>query len=681
MEVRLPPVKTAYFPLKGGLNLVTPPLSMPDGMCRDALNFEVDVDGGYRRVTGYERFDGRSAPSDAVYYIFECTFTGAVVAGNTITGATSAATGVVVAVEASFIAFTKYTGTFIQGENITVSAVVVAATTTAAVAGGSATALLNAQYTNLAADVYRTDILAVPGSGSVLGVWRYNSKTYAFRNNAGATAAVMHESSTAGWVAVDLGYEIEFSNANTSVGDGDTLTQGGVTATIRRVVVETGTLASGVNTGRLIIGAPAGGNFAAGAATSTGGGNVTLGGAQTAITLIASGRYEFVNHNFGGLEDTQKMYGSSGVDRAFEFDGTVFVPIRTGMTVDTPKHIAVHSNHLFLSFGGSAQHSGVGSPYTWTVITGAGELTVGDTITGFMPLIGSNATASLAMFAANKAAMLYGTDNTNWQLVTFSYEAGAFQYTMQNIAQGYVFDSLGIRQIAATDAFGNFAGSQITKLIRPFIKNRFSRTVGSCISRVRNQYRVFFSDRYCLHVTIDNGKVIGLMPIQHAHAFNCISSQEGSDGEEFIFAGGTDGYVYRMEKGTSFDGSDISAYINLSFSFMRSPRLRKRYRKAVYEVTGGSYAEMNATYELGYGTSEIDQGVVSDLQTALGDVFWDDFIWDSFYWDGRTLLPAEQDLTGTAENLSLIIRSMSDYFDSFTINSAIIHYTDRRQLR
>ena len=49
--------------------------------------------------------------------------------------------------------------------------------------------------------------------------------------------------------------------------DGDTLTQGGVTATIRRVVVETGTLVSGVNTGRLIITAPGGGNFAAGAAT------------------------------------------------------------------------------------------------------------------------------------------------------------------------------------------------------------------------------------------------------------------------------------------------------------------------------------------------------------------------------------------------------------------------------
>jgi hypothetical protein len=678
---QLPAVRTTYFPLKGGLNLVTPPLSMPDGMCRDALNFEVDVDGGYRRVTGYERYDGRPAPSSAIYHIIEATITGAVAAGNTITGATSGATGMVIAVGADFIAFTKYTGTFNSSESIQVSGSPVATATAAAIAGGADTALLNAQYINLAADAYRADITAVPGSGSVLGVWRYKGKVYAFRNNVGATAAVMHEESAAGWVAVNLGYEVEFTNANTSVGDGDTLTQGGVTATIKRVVVETGTLASGVNTGRLIISAPAGGNFAAGAATTTGGGNLTLSGAESAITLSPSGRYEFVNQNFGGAEDTLKMYGASGVHQAFEFDGTVFVPIRTGMTVDTPKHIAVHANHLFLSFGGSAQHSGIGTPYMWTIVSGANELAVGDTITGFLPLIGSNATASLAIFCRNRSAMLYGTSSSDWQLVTFSYESGAFAYTMQNIAQGYVFDALGIRQIAATDAFGNFSGAQITKLIRPFIKNRFDRSVGSSISRVRNQYRLYFSDRYALHVTIDNGKVIGIMPVQHAHAFNCICSSEDEDGEECILAGGTDGYVYRMEKGTSFDGSDISAYINLSFSFMRSPRQRKRYRKAVYEVSGGSYAEMEATYELGYGSSEIEQGVVSDLQTALGAVYWDDFTWDSFYWDGRTLLPAEQDLTGTAENISLIIRSMADYFDSFTINSAILHYTDRRQLR
>ncbi|HQS38574.1 MAG TPA: hypothetical protein PK571_10140, partial [Methylotenera sp.] len=354
--INIPQVQITYFALKGGLNLVTPPLSMPDGMCKDALNFEADVDGGYRRVAGYERFDGRPAPSDASYRLIYVTFSAAVNVGDTITGATSLATGVVIAVTDEYIVFTKSSGNFQSGENIEVSSVVKAVANDTAVEGGAPTQLLNAQYRNLAADEYRNDIQAVPGSGDVLGVHRYNGKVYAFRNNVGATAAEMYESSTGGWVKVELGYEIEFTNASGSLADAQTLTQGGVTATINRVVMETGTLLSGTNTGRLIITLPSGGNFAAGAATTSGGGSLTLGGAETAITMAPSGRYEIINNNFGGLAGAIKMYGVSGVHRAFEFDGTVYVPIRTGMVSDTPTHITAHLNYLFLGFNGSAQY-------------------------------------------------------------------------------------------------------------------------------------------------------------------------------------------------------------------------------------------------------------------------------------------------------------------------------------
>jgi hypothetical protein len=681
--MQLPAVKVKYFPLLGGLNLVTPPLSMPDGMCREALNFEVDIDGGYRRVAGYERYDGQPEPSSATYSIIECTFSDAVSAGDTITGLTSSATGVVIAVGADYIAFTKATGVFESGEDIQVGGVTKAVATSAAISGGASTPLLNAQYRNLAADVYRADIAAVPGSGSILGVHRYSrtGKVYAFRNNSGGTEANVYESSASGWVKKELGYQIEFTNGNVDLAEGDTLTQGAVTATIKRVVLETGTLLSGTNTGRLIIDEPVGGNFAAGAATTDGGGTLTLGGAESAITLAPNGRYEIVNYNFGGGTGTTRMYGASGVHMGFEFDGDVWVPIRTGMATDTPKHVKAHVNHLFFSFDGSLQHSGPGTPYEWTLISGAGELAMGDTITGMLPMTGAESTSAMIVTTANKTSVLYGTDSSSWNLVTYSFEAGGFDYTMQNIGAGYVLDALGVKQIVATDAFGNFANAQITRLIRPFIEARVTRSVGSCIVRLRNQYRLLFNDRYAIYITFDNDKVVGVMPIQYGHSMTCLASFESNSGEEFIFAGDTDGFVYRMEKGTSFDGQDIIAYLNLSFSFMNNPRLRKRYRKAVYEISGGAYAELEATYELGYGSSEIDQGITSEVSTPFGSVFWDSFVWDSFFWDGRTLLPAEQDLTGTAENISLILRSTSDYFRPFTINSAIIHYTDRRQLR
>jgi hypothetical protein len=238
-----------------------------------------------------------------------------------------------------------------------------------------------------------------------------------------------------------------------------------------------------------------------------------------------------------------------------------------------------------------------------------------------------------------------------------------------------------VRQFAASDAFGNFTSSQISRLIKPFMEARAGKAVASCLVRKKDQYRLYFNDKFSLHITFDNGNLVGMMPILHAHAMNCAGSYEASNGDEYLLAGGTNGYVYRMDKGTSFDGESILAYVNLAFSFMKSPRLRKRFRKAIYEISGGDYAEIEASYELGYTSAEIEQGVPLMLMTPFGSVNWDSFLWDQFFWDGRTLLPTEQEITGTAENLSLILKVDSEFYSPFKIDSVIIHYSQRRQLR
>jgi hypothetical protein len=70
--------------------------------------------------------------------------------------------------------------------------------------------------------------------------------------------------------------EVFFSNANTSVEVGDVLTQGGVTGTITEIRIDSGSLASGDNTGRIRMASTSGGAFSIGAATSTGGGALNL---------------------------------------------------------------------------------------------------------------------------------------------------------------------------------------------------------------------------------------------------------------------------------------------------------------------------------------------------------------------------------------------------------------------
>lgn len=214
-------IQTSYFPLGGGLNLVTPALSIPAGMCIDAQNFVPEITGGYKRVGGYERFDGRPSPSDADYYVITVTVTGAIAVGDTITGATSGATAVVIASPSSTSrVVTKVSGTFQSGETLNVSAVGQGTLGAALSANNASTPALAVEYANLAADEYRDDIAAVPGEGNVLGVWYYNGTVYAFRNATGGLSAKMYKSTAAGWVEVVTGVTLnpggryEFMNYN-----------------------------------------------------------------------------------------------------------------------------------------------------------------------------------------------------------------------------------------------------------------------------------------------------------------------------------------------------------------------------------------------------------------------------------------------------------------------------------
>ena len=675
------PVKYDLIRLNGGLDQVTPTLSLPAGVARRAANFECSITGGYTRIAGYERFDGRPNPSDANYNILVCTFISSVSVGTTITGALSAATGKVIFVDATTIVTTKETGTFLNGEIVRVSSTNVA--TISVVQGVSADGLTDATYRNLAADDYRADITLVPGSGRILGVSFYNGVVYAWRNNSGGTAAVLYKSSTSGWINVQLGKELRFNTGTALVLDGDTVTgaSSGATGVVARVVLQSGTAGAGTAAGRLILSSSTG-TFTSGEnLTVSGGVKAKAGGAATQITLAPSGRYETVVANFGGGTANYKIYGADGVNRGFEFDGTTFVPIETGMAVDTPNHIAFHKQHLFLSFGASLQFSGLGYPYQWSPLLGAGELAMNAQVTNLLTLPGDQTSGALAVYTRSDTSVLYGTSSANFSLSTFNTGTGAIAYTAQNMDQAYVLDDRGIVSLGTTLNFGNFLPASLTMNLRPFIQQNRDTAAGSLVNRDKGQYRIFFSNGNALYLTVLNGKLLGSMPVQFAHAVSCCVEGETPTGNTSQFFGSTNGFVYRLDAGTSFDGDPIPANLNLVFTSTGSPRMLKRYRKASVELTGNSYTEIQFGYDLGYRTNAIDQPLDETYENDLRSGFWDSMIWDNFVWDGTDISPSEIEINGTAENMSVRISSNSDLFPQFTVNSIIVHYTPRRGLR
>ena len=472
MRAVAPAVRQEFIAFKGGLDLETPPLFVPSGMIRASQNYECDVMGGYKTVVGYERFDGRPSPSSQHYAVISLLITGAFAVGNTVTGGTSGASAVVLSVvpalgpASAYLVVTKIVGAFIAVENLKVAGVTQGVSTSGATVDGAATPLLHAQYTALAADNYRADIAAIPGSGDTLGVVRFNGITYGFRNNAGATAAAIYKSSGAGWVPVPLGETVSFTAGAVALNEGATLTQGGVTATVKRVVLLAGSVLAGTATGRLTIYNRAGGNFAAGAATTTGGGTLNLSGAQSPITIQPNGFYKFIVENFGGSTGTRRVYGIDGANKGFEFDGTdySYTPIITGMATDIPTNLIGHGAHLFFSFPrGSVQFAGAGTPYIWTPLLGAGEISTGDEVTGFLELPGSQSAGALAILTQHRTFILYGTGPTDYVLVPYRKELGAYANSMQDLGFPLFFDDKGVADLQTVQYYGNFISSTLTQ--------------------------------------------------------------------------------------------------------------------------------------------------------------------------------------------------------------------------
>ena len=314
-------------------------------------------------------------------------------------------------------------------------------------------------------------------------------------------------------------------------------------------------------------------------------------------------------------------------------------------------------------------------------IFGAAELATGDLITGFASEPGSNAGATLGIYNRNTTHMLYGTSVLDWNLVKYRDELGAFPYSIQQFGQTMYLDDRGLTTFHNVQAHGNFQQSTASRHIQRFINSKRTIVSASCINRDKNQYRLFFTDKTGLYVTTEGTKVVGLMPILFLDNVECVASLEDTEGVEAIMFGSANGKVYQLDKGTSFDGEPIEAFLKTFYHFTKSIRQLKKYLGVTLEATGDGYAEFNFTTELGYTSIDIPQPLNQTLILPLGPVFWDHIVWDNFIWDGVSISPSSAKLEGSAENISLVIRKNSDYFFPMNITGAMLRYSFRRQLR
>ena len=567
-------VKTAIC--AGGLDLITPPIVMPPGKLIAALNYEPDVNG-YTRIGGYERFNGMLRPSDS-----------------------------------------------------------------------SDPAVIEAR---------RANITPVPGEGPVRGVTVYNGALYAFRDEAGGESGKMYRATASGWqVQTSTGY-ILFNSGTAEFFADDTVVGGtsGATATIVRVAHTTGDW-SGTAGGYIMVRNVSGTFQASEALTSSGAGAAQSASGYIVPVLSPGGKYDFVVHNFFAAAQSRRLYFVNGEDTGYEFSGTWFAPLHTYLTdslsgddllqggapppsgqqgdtieiggeapqrgdiimlpvADSPSFISEFQKHMMLGYSsGVGLNSSTGEPLQFMTTTGAGEMGIGEAVTGF-----STSATALMIFGNNRISYLQGHDTEDFDMKPLSVTAGAKAWTVQTLLEPTYLDDGGVRTASTTPAFGDWRMGSLTQLIEPMVNKKRDDLVvaeASTVIKAKDQYKLFWSDGTGITVYIGrkNPEAIPFkLPIQVFCA--CFGEIETGLGDR-VFVGATDGYVYELNRGTSFDGAPIPAYLRLPFNHAKSPSQHIRWMKASFELQTPDPIEMAFKFDIDYGFGDSSLEEWLDVQAG-----------------------------------------------------------------
>ncbi len=680
------------------MDLVTPPVQIPAGKAIGGANYEPDVKG-YRRIGGYERFDGRPKPSQASYWVLAFDAgTAAIAAGEVVVGAASSAAGIALvdavvtsgsyggSDAAGYLVLYGVLGTFQDDEALQVSSVTRMLASGTAEEEGADTDDNDTTWKRAAVAATRLPIAAVPGSGAVRGIVTFGGDVFAFRDNTGATAGKAFEATASGWSEVTFGSVLKYDAGTAAFNEGSTLTgaTSGATATIRRVARTGGLYGSSNAVGYLVL-ASISGTFQNNEALSDNGavpGAATADGTVAAVVLPAGGHYEFTKHNFYGASNLGRLYGCNGVGRAFEFDGTTLVPIQTGLddTKDKPRHIAEYQNHLMLSVaGGSIVYSSTGEPLNFEVTTGAGEIGFGQDVTGLQEA----ASSALVIGGADRVSILTGSSNQDFLLSPLADDTGIIEWSLQYISAPIYLDQGGVRKMNTTQAFGGFRVGTLTQTIEPLIRAKLDAgvyPVASIRVRSRDQYRLFFSDKTGLTIYLGR-KNAEVMPFALPIQVSCAYCGEDANGREMLLVGAEDGYVYQLDAGTSFDGQEIEAWIRFAFNSIGSPQQKKRWHKATLMLDGDVNTQISITSEVSYANPYQPSGVEQAFSVEGGGGLWNEANWNEFIWSTQYHGEAEAYLEGIGENISIVLMSDSTHEEPHSLSTLTLHFSYRGMRR
>lgn len=389
--------------------------------------------------------------------------------------------------------------------------------------------------------------------------------------------------------------------------------------------------------------------------------------------LEPDGNYKFFNYNFTGDPNDFSMYWVDGENATRAFDGTTVTVIsNAGMGADDkPINLIAHNDRLWLAYvGGSLQYSTAGDPADWT--TSAGEFGMGREITNLIASVGN----TLIVFCDEAIKIVNGYSAEDFVVESYSNFSGAYSNTAQRVFGTVIFmDDRGVTSLEAAQEFGDFKSNSLSQRVQKTLQNNKQSIACSVVSRSLNQYRLYFSNGGALYFSFLNKKLRGVTVIDFIKPVLTVTEGEDANGDIVIFFTSTDGYVYQMDIGTSFDGVAIDTLMSTAFYHYKSPRNWKRFKEVTFEIASISDLTVNIRFSFDYVSGYIPRSGIMQIDLTGAGARYGEGVWGTMRYSGsENTNMIKYPINGLAANMSVTIRTSEAYKRQHTVQNLITDF-------
>lgn len=594
-------LQTYPFEFRGGLISNLSPLqhgTQAPGSARLLKNFEPSTDGGYKRIEGYDKYSSSFVPAYGTPVVQGSGQTGTtLVLANIYTAPSEGSTFTIAGVDGTYVVA-------VSGVSFNSTYKQVTLTLTEALASSPAD---------------KAAVTFTSHTGTIKGIVAWNETVLSYRNadvySSTGTTHTKIGKPTYGTVLVAGGAQT-----------GTTLNVDGLTGTPQ--VGDTFSIA-GVEKVYTVLSVPT--VTAGAAALSIYPALASSPADNAALTMLScdrsgGGKLRFTKYRVAGVD---KVMAVDGFNTPFVWNGTTFTELTAAPSdVVGASFIAYHKHQMFFAKGEVLTFT---SPYTdsdFNPANGSGVISIGGLITGIIAF-----REALIIFTDKTIQQLVGNTLQDFVLQPVTNKVGCVAPdTIQEIGGDVIFlGPEGLRLFSATDRVGDFNMGVVSKPIQNEMTSLIaaSSSFASCVIKQKSQYRIFGYNTTGISTANTKGvlgtQMVGdnTMTMSWAETLGIkayvVDGDYENQTETLVFAH-DDGYVYQMESGNSFDGTNIVASFATPFVSINDPRIRKTFYKLFLYTDPQGGVTTSVNLKLDFDTLGSIQPETIELSNEAGTV-------------------------------------------------------------